>query len=237
MSIYKSDNNRITYSPSEAPSSNVSRSASVVSALTPASNPNPVFFNASSSDKSNSKLNAELLRYAEDIFNNFKNKGIVQYSDPKNKIKKPLKLKDIKTKIISSGTKNDLKLQFKNVLRRELLAEIEINEYITRFDEFFNGNAQKPKNQSEELGKSFSESPFTSTAISPVARQLSFLSQRVASSPAAKFSSLRKPETPPATKLSSAQPGTSVRSSEHHLTILEKLENKLSLKSPSQRLK
>ena len=74
----------------------------------------------------------------------------------------------------------------------------------------------------------------TSTAISPVARQLSFLSQRVASSPAAKFSSLRKPETPPATESSPAQPGTSVSSSEHYLTILEKLENKLSLK-PSKR--
>ena len=125
MSIYKSDNNRITHSRPEAPSSDVSRSASVVSASTPASNATSGHFNASSSDKSNSKLNAELLKYAEDIFNNFKNKGIVQYSDPKNKIEEPLTLKEIKTKIINSGKKKDLELKFINVLRKNLPAKIE----------------------------------------------------------------------------------------------------------------
>ena len=236
MSIYKSDNNRITYSPSEAPSSNVSRSASVVSALTPASNPNPVFFNASSSDQSGSKLNEQLSEFASNILNNFKKEFIFQDSNSKE-------LKNIKNKMKSAGIRIQVLEQiYIKLVRTDKEISIKAKgKYFTHFKKVFNENAKLPTKQSEKGRESPSKSPFTSTAISPV--KSSSPSQREAS-PAAKFSSLREPKTPfsegslslsqlktPSdTELSSDKPGTSVRITDNYLTILKKLE-KLSLNS------
>jgi hypothetical protein len=244
MSIYKSDNNRITYSRPEAPSSNVSRSASVVSASTPASNATSGHFNASSSDQSGSQLNERLSEFASNILNNFKKKFRFQDSDSEE-LKNIKNIKNIKNKMKSAGIRIQVleQIYIKLVRTDKEISGKEKQKYFTRFKDVFNENAKLPTKQSEKGRKSPSESPFTLTAISPV--KSSSPSQRGAS-PAAKFSSLREPKTPfsegslslsqlrTPSELSSDKPGTSVSSSEHYLTILEKLENKLSLK-PSKR--